>query len=201
MKNKNFFYRVNPESVLSELITINRDYWLQFFLDFFLDLRVDDPVNTKTEIAAQIIRESHNFRELRSKAGKASVQHKLNKGQHMFNICSTQVEPVAVAVAVTESKDKKLRTSGDVRMKEFDIFWNVCPARAKRCGVAAAKKSWRNHVNGNASEVIKSMEQHSGCKDWVKDDGQFIPMATTWLNQHRWTVEVEQEFNSMAGVK
>ena len=103
MKTKNFFYRVNPESVLSELTSINHDEWLQFFLNFFHDLRNDDIANTKTMIAGKIISESHNFRELRSKAGKASVKQKATYVEHMLK----DVQPVAVAVAVSSISTKK----------------------------------------------------------------------------------------------
>jgi uncharacterized phage protein (TIGR02220 family) len=107
MKKPNFFYRVNPESVLSELTSVETSEWLQFLLNFLHDLRNDDPTKARTSLAAVIIQEAHNFRELRSKAGKASVKQKANKGQHMFNICSTEVEPVAVAVAVAETKEER----------------------------------------------------------------------------------------------
>ena len=45
-------------------------------------------------------------------------------------------------------------------------------------------------VKGNAAEVIAAMEIHAACKDWAADDGKYIPHASTWLNQHRWTAEV-----------
>lgn len=79
---------------------------------------------------------------------------------------------------------------------EFDEFWNICPARAKRCGRGVAEKSWAKHVNGNAREVIDAMIRHTTCKDWLKSGGEFIPFASTWLNQQRWTAETDSEDDS-----
>lgn len=37
--------------------------------------------------------------------------------------------------------------------------------------------------------MMDSLEQFRGCKDWLKDKGQFIPYPSTWLNQKRWEDE------------
>lgn len=89
---KNFFYRVNPNEVLAELIFVeDREKWM---LEFFDDLRNDDPEKARSEISKRIITEAHNFREKRSMAGKASAEQKANKGQHD----STYVEHVSTSV-------------------------------------------------------------------------------------------------------
>jgi len=79
---------------------------------------------------------------------------------------------------------------------EFDEFWEACPSRAKRCGRPAAEKSWAKHVNGSARLAIESIKRHATCKDWMKDNGEYIPMATTWINNQRWTAEIECEDES-----
>lgn len=39
------------------------------------------------------------------------------------------------------------------------------------------------------SSIIDSLEQFRGCKDWLKENGQYIPYPSTWLNQKRWEDE------------
>lgn len=184
-KGKNFFYRVNPESVLSELTSINHDEWLQFFLNFFHDLRNDDPCDTKTDIAATIIKESHNFRELRSKAGKASVKQKATYVEHMLK----DVQPVAVAVAVIKEKEKNPCTSIDAHMENsFDKFWAAYP---KKTAKGSAKKAWQKikRPAETVQEIINALEWQKATKDWQKDGGQFIPYPASYLNARQWEDE------------
>lgn len=37
--------------------------------------------------------------------------------------------------------------------------------------------------------MMSSLEQFRGSKDWLKDNGQYIPYPSTWLNQRRWEDE------------
>lgn len=37
--------------------------------------------------------------------------------------------------------------------------------------------------------MMNSLEQFRGSKDWLKDNGQYIPYPSTWLNQRRWEDE------------
>lgn len=114
-KSKNFFYRINPNEVLGEVIFVeNKEKW---FLQFFNDLRKDDPETAVTDMAKGIILEAHGFREKRSKAGKASAEQRAIKEQqeatyveHMLEDVEHEInttQPVAIAVAVTEAIPKK----------------------------------------------------------------------------------------------
>ena len=38
--------------------------------------------------------------------------------------------------------------------------------------------------------MMSSLEQFRGSKDWLKDNGQYIPYPSTWLNQKRWEDEL-----------
>jgi len=73
----------------------------------------------------------------------------------------------------------------------FEEFWEAVPTRAKRSGKSYARKAWDTHVNGSAVEVIAAIKLHAQSIDWLKEDGKFVPMISTWLNQKRWTAPVE----------
>lgn len=162
-KQKNFFYRVNPESVLSELTSINHSEWLQFFLNFFHDLRNDDPTTAKTDIAGKIIIESHNFRELRSKAGKASVQQKSTYVEHMLK----DVQPVAVTVAVTEEVIKpKVKRFVPPSLQEVETY-------IKESGFNIDANKWINYYTANGWKVGKN-----SMKDWKAAVRTWAPKKT-----------------------
>ena len=42
---------------------------------------------------------------------------------------------------------------------------------------------------------MDSLAKHATCHDWLKDNGQFIPHAATWLNGKRWNDEVKPAAN------
>ena len=54
-------------------------------------------------------------------------------------------------------------------------------------------KKWfeKNKPSGELfRSMMSSLEQFRGCKDWLKDKGQYIPYPSTWLNGKRWEDEV-----------
>ncbi len=124
-KGKNFFYRVNPESVLSELTSIDHDQWLNFFLNFFHDLRADDPDKARNELTSKIISEAHGFRQKRSLAGKASAEQRATSVEHMLTnveqVCS-DVQPVAVAVTEAITIKDKVKRFVPPSIEEVTIY-------------------------------------------------------------------------------
>ena len=90
-----------------------------------------------------------------------------------------------------EDKIKEDKRSKDKRsaLSSFDRFWSCYP---KKVSKKKAEQSWLKICpNESLTEIIlKSVEAHKLSSQWVKDGGQFIPHATTWLNQERWNDEV-----------
>ncbi|EPJ8754263.1 MULTISPECIES: helix-turn-helix domain-containing protein [Pseudomonas] len=67
----------------------------------------------------------------------------------------------------------------------FEIFWKLYPKKKSR---KDALKAW-NKLNPDAEQqavMIAALAQHCVTRDWTKDAGQYIPMASTWLNGERW---------------
>ncbi len=106
-KEKNYFFRVNPNEVLAELTTLNPDEWLKFLLNFFHDLRNDDAVIARTDLSRRTIEESHNFRQLRSNAGKKSAEQRANSTRHMLDICLTELQQTSTSSSNSSSSSIK----------------------------------------------------------------------------------------------
>ncbi|MEB3843999.1 helix-turn-helix domain-containing protein [Pseudomonas guariconensis] len=67
----------------------------------------------------------------------------------------------------------------------FEQFWKLYPKKKSR---KDALKAW-NKLNPDAelqSVMIAALGRHCVSRDWTKDAGQYIPMASTWLNGERW---------------
>lgn len=79
----------------------------------------------------------------------------------------------------------------------FETFWKAYP---RKVGKDAARKAWKKKgctVN-LLEKMLVTLEAQRQCKQWQKEDGQFIPHPSTWLNEGRWDDEVEtfgEEFN------
>lgn len=72
----------------------------------------------------------------------------------------------------------------------FEQFWKQYPRKvAKRL----AEKSWLKLTDVERSNALDALPNH--LKFWkVKEtDSEFIPHASTWLNQGRWDDELEIE--------
>lgn len=66
----------------------------------------------------------------------------------------------------------------------FDVFWNIYP---KKVGKAAAQKKWDKLKP--SPELFTLITNHLRMA-YVNTEKQFIPNATTYLNQERWNDEV-----------
>jgi hypothetical protein len=76
----------------------------------------------------------------------------------------------------------------------FETFWKLYP---RKCGKEPARKAFAK-INPSPellAQMVESLAKHCASTGWTKDDGQFIPHASTWLNQKRWNDEVKPAGN------
>lgn len=67
----------------------------------------------------------------------------------------------------------------------FEQFWKLYPKKKSR---KDALKAW-SKLSPSAEQqaaMFAALAQHCVSRDWTKDSGQYIPMASTWLNGERW---------------
>lgn len=71
----------------------------------------------------------------------------------------------------------------------FDVFWAAYP---KKVGKIAARKAFEK-VHVPVDELLAAVERQKNGRQWKRDNGQYIPNPTTWLNQGRWDDEVAEK--------
>lgn len=78
----------------------------------------------------------------------------------------------------------------DLNSHRFESFWSMYPNKKAK---ANARKAWNKlKVDGVLyTEIMKGLALHKKSRDWIKDEGQFIPHPATWLNGRRWEDEIE----------
>ena len=67
----------------------------------------------------------------------------------------------------------------------FDIFWKAYPKKQNK---EYARKCFAKtkDIKDNFDWIMKSLSLFQTSKEWLKNDGEFIPHASTWLNGKRW---------------
>jgi hypothetical protein len=71
----------------------------------------------------------------------------------------------------------------------FGAFWTAYPN--KKAKPAALKAFTKLKPNAELlAEMLKAITAQKQSPQWQKDNGQYIPMPSTWLNQERWDDEV-----------
>lgn len=80
-------------------------------------------------------------------------------------------------------------TNGVAYPVEFESFWVEYPRHE---GKGAALKAWKkiNPSQVLQEKIIGAVRQQKTNPQWLKDRGQFIPHASTWLNQLRWDDDI-----------
>lgn len=67
----------------------------------------------------------------------------------------------------------------------FDEFWSHYPKRvARKDAIEAFNKIKPNE--DVLARMLKRLEKDKASKQWVKDEGQFVPNPATWLNRKDW---------------
>lgn len=128
---------------------------------------------------AEKARESANARwgntvGMRSHNGRNAIEAKKHANQ----------EPITN----NQEEDQKPTSSEvDDFEESFKFFWTMYPKKAAK---KDALKAWKKIKAENRQGVMDGLERHVKCDQWVKDGGQFIPNAATWLNGERWGDEV-----------
>ena len=74
--------------------------------------------------------------------------------------------------------------------ERFETFYKAYPRKVGKANV----EKWfnKNKPNEELFKIIMSkLDMFKKSPDWLKQNGQFIPYPTTWLNQKRWEDELE----------
>ncbi|MBR8028900.1 hypothetical protein KDX27_30315 [Burkholderia cenocepacia] len=72
--------------------------------------------------------------------------------------------------------------------ERFASFWKLYPRKDAK--VQARKAFLKLAPSAELLEqILDALDRFKRCDQWVREDGKFIPFASTWLNQRRWEDE------------
>ncbi|WP_256595294.1 MULTISPECIES: hypothetical protein [Pseudomonas] len=87
------------------------------------------------------------------------------------------------------STEKPMCTTEAELAESFEMFWKLYPNKKSK---KDARKAWEKLKPSIELRLtlLTALGSHRLSRDWSKDDGQYVPMASTWLNGERWTDEL-----------
>ena len=88
--------------------------------------------------------------------------------------------------ASEKEKEKENECYISAQDDAFEKFWKAYP---KKEGKSVARKAFGN-VKVPIETLLSAVNRQKCNPQWNRDGGQYIPLASTWLNQERWEDEV-----------
>ena len=88
----------------------------------------------------------------------------------------------------SESESESESNTRNALESAFDAFWAVYP---KKTGKEAARKAFKKIPKSAHSLLVPAVEAQKKSRQWMEENGRFIPNPATWLNQGRWEDEVQ----------
>ena len=136
------------------------------------------------------------YTETKYKEEKSTLELDENSAYRLAEATPLQIRDESVDEPLTQDRKGKVSTGKDNKTcVEFDRFWSVYPKKIDKQGALRAFKK----VDVDIEVIIKALENHKRSLQWTKDGGQFIPHPTTWLNQRRWEVELQEDLTKPKG--
>ena len=82
----------------------------------------------------------------------------------------------------------------------FIRFWGEYPRKQKR--KRAWEKFWKQKCHQKMDRIMKALAQQKQTEQWRKEEGRFVPLASTWIFNEQWEdeVEVAVEENKSRGI-
>lgn len=89
-----------------------------------------------------------------------------------------------------DSKDLKPMVISNDRDGWFEEFWNIYPKKIQK---KTSEQKFKLHVKDvlTFNTIMFDLSIRVKSNDWLKEDGQYIPNPTTYLNQRRWEDEAK----------
>lgn len=125
------------------------------------------------------IREQNRLRKQKQRANQKLLPDVSQDSHVTVTQCHATEEDI--------EEDKELEKDKE-DVYPFDAFWKAYP---KKKAKEAARKAWVKLKPDESlgKEIIQAVMKSAKTKDWLKDNGKYIPYPATYLNGKRWEDE------------
>jgi len=183
---------------LATVARMSNDRWdsVEKTLSEFFNIDVNPGCWTHLRVEADLHQVASKSTQA-SDAGKKSALARARAKQALQTNASTDVATKSQRKANHTDTDTDTDTEQNQHQKTslkfdqktaFDIFWKLYPRKVGKAA-ASAKFATKCKDAETFSSIIRSVGEHIESA-WDLSEMNFIPHAATWLNQSRWTDEV-----------
>lgn len=125
------------------------------------------------------------------KVGTDLVEDYFEGPTNSLSLSSIDVNPSDSLTPIVPKPTPK-KTSKEKYLERFDKFWDVYPLKV---GKGKARDSWLKLKPSDklTDAIIEAVQIQKKSNRWQKQEGSFIPMPATWLNQTRWEDNLKVE--------
>lgn len=153
------------------------------------------------ELIKPVLDTSKRKAESGKRGGKAEANSKQSESKDEANSKQSgrekEVEKEKEGEKEVEKEVEKEKENECYINTSFDAFWRAYP---KKVGKAAARKAF-SKVKVPVDVLLSAIDQQKQSKQWMKDNGQYIPNPATWLNQGRWDDELDDNVTPIYSAK
>ncbi|MDC4667722.1 replication protein [Acinetobacter baumannii] len=95
------------------------------------------------------------------------------------------------------NNNKNKEKQGVGYSENFEKFWSAYPTCKRKSDKSGTYKTFTKHEGSFAIETLLSiLEKQKSDVSWTKQDGEFIPSPSAWLNQKQWENEYWFQVNN-----
>lgn len=156
------------------------------------ELLLNQKDNQKITIISRRMVNDYRIHQIRKEVGKLGGNPMFKKGKenpyyNLDNQKDKQKITSSSSSSSSSSKNKNTPLPPKGYTDDFETFWKAYP---KKIGKGAALNAWKKNGRPGLEIILRAVEDQKQSVQWKKDNGQFIPLPTTWLNQARWGDEL-----------
>lgn len=164
---------------------------LELYKKLGLIYETDDKILKLTGYESMVGSESASKSAIKKREYRAKLKEKNNTEDNIEDKKGTNC-PTENRDKSIEYRDKNIdiEKKKNIIKEKFETFWKEYPKKISRAkALAWFEKNCPDDITFNL--MLNKLKMFKQTTQWQKDNGQFIPYATTWLNQKRWEDELD----------
>ena len=140
------------------------------------------------------IRNSDERKEYNREAKRRERSKPVQKSQDVSRVLSMTVNDCQAMSAQAEGESEvsnkdscaSATAERDARDSGFDAFWSEYPKKKSK---GQALKAWKKIKAAEREAIMGGLARAKRSRQWLKDNGEYIPYPATWLNARGWEDE------------
>ena len=130
-------------------------------------------------------------KQIEKRVIKIATTYEQNCSEGMNDFATTPPHANATDNITSKSNITSINNKPYSPLEAFELFWNLYP---KKNGKKPSSEKFLKLIEKKpelAEVIINDLTARKQTTIWTKDDGKYVPNATTYLNQERWQDELE----------